>query len=538
MDPLSIRRVLELIPSGQLRVPAFQRGFVWDPDKVAFLMDSIYKRYPFGSLLLWRTRERLRHERALGPFMLPENDPDFPVDYVLDGQQRLTAIFGVFQLDLEPNPEVEWKSIYFDLDADGDAQESQCVALDDGEIDARRHFPLRTLFQTVAYRRATENFGDKDVQRIDEVQSRFKEATIPFELLTTEDRPKVAIVFERINRSGVPLDTLQLLTAWTWSEDFHLQGAFEVLRDELAPFGFAGVGEDSDLLLRCCAAVLASDASPATLVSLRGSEVRARFAEITGGLKGAIDFLRNNLSVETIENLPFSTLLVPLCAFFASADSVQVRVSDQQRRRLLRWFWRSCFSRRFSSGVLRNLKEDIVGAKSLREGRANSLGDFPVNLPTHFFLMNSFRINSVNAKSFILMLAQAKPRSFVSGQPVALASVLRAYNRAEFHHIYPQSFLADQKVGEGGRGILANFCFLSRADNNTLGGEAPSRYRLKMPSDVGAILRHAMCPDNLFSDDYNAFLTERSKILESGAAQLIEDGRMEPGGRSESNVPR
>lgn len=55
MADLTIRGILDLVPKGQIRVPAFQRGFVWDPERVAFLMDSIYKGYPFGSLLLWRT---------------------------------------------------------------------------------------------------------------------------------------------------------------------------------------------------------------------------------------------------------------------------------------------------------------------------------------------------------------------------------------------------------------------------------------------------------------------------------------------------
>jgi uncharacterized protein with ParB-like and HNH nuclease domain len=95
MADLSIRSILNQIPAGQIRVPAFQRGFVWDADMVAFLMDSIYKGYPFGSILLWRTKEQLRFERKLGPFALPERDPDLPIDYVLDGQQRLTSIFGV-----------------------------------------------------------------------------------------------------------------------------------------------------------------------------------------------------------------------------------------------------------------------------------------------------------------------------------------------------------------------------------------------------------------------------------------------------------
>jgi hypothetical protein len=56
---LSIRRLMEQITIGQIRIPAFQRGFVWDMDRVAYFIDSLYKRYPFGSLLLWRTRNQL-----------------------------------------------------------------------------------------------------------------------------------------------------------------------------------------------------------------------------------------------------------------------------------------------------------------------------------------------------------------------------------------------------------------------------------------------------------------------------------------------
>ncbi len=65
-------------------------------------MDSIYKRFPFGSLLFWRTREVLKYDRTLGPFKLPAPKADYPIDYVLDGQQRVTSIYGVFQSDVPP----------------------------------------------------------------------------------------------------------------------------------------------------------------------------------------------------------------------------------------------------------------------------------------------------------------------------------------------------------------------------------------------------------------------------------------------------
>ena len=521
MPSLTIRQILDQVPRGQIRVPAFQRGFVWDPDMVAFLMDSIYKGYPFGSLLLWRTREQLRFERQLGPFQLPERDPDYPLDYVLDGQQRITAIFGVFQTEIRPAADVPWDDIYFDLAAAEEAQESQFLALAASEVEPRRHFPLKALFLPVEYRRSTETLANADLVRIDDMQARFKEALIPYQLLSTENRTKVAIVFERINRMGVPLDTLQLMSAWTWSEEFDLQHEFEELREELEPFGFAGVGEDPNLLLRCCAAVLSGDASPDSLVRLRGAEVRQRFPEVMNGVRGAIDFLRQNLQVQSIGNLPFSTVLVPLTVFFATADAATLQVTNAQRARLVRWFWRSCFSRRYSSGVLRNLKEDIVAANALRQGEPSTLGEFPFSVTKEFFSSSAFRINSVNTKTLVLLLAQAGPLNFVSGQPVPLADVLRDYNRSEFHHMYPRAYLASLGVPEREQNAIANFCFLSAADNKTLGGVAPSMYRARMPSETGEILAHALSPASLFGDNFALFLNERAELLERAANERM-----------------
>jgi uncharacterized protein with ParB-like and HNH nuclease domain len=96
MQQLSIPDILTKVAAGQIRIPKFQRGFVWEPDRVAYLMDSIYKGYPIGSLLLWRTGEQLKDERNLGPFELPTPEANFPIDYVLDGQQRQLQYLAFF----------------------------------------------------------------------------------------------------------------------------------------------------------------------------------------------------------------------------------------------------------------------------------------------------------------------------------------------------------------------------------------------------------------------------------------------------------
>lgn len=521
-SPSTIRELIDAILRGQIRIPAFQRGFVWEPDRVAYLMDSIYKGYPFGSLLFWRTKEHLRVERDLGPFKLPPPKDDYPIDYVLDGQQRVTAIFGVFQTDLPLEAPQIWMDVYFDFAAERTAQDTQFFALSPDQVDPERHFALKTLFDTVAYRRATADFSDEIAKKLDDMQSVFKEVRIPIQMFRTEEKATVAIIFERVNRQGVPLDTLQLLSAWTWSEEFQLQEQFAELASELSPFGFEDVGSDTNLLLRCCSAIFSSDASPEALMNLNGTLVRQRFDEVMNGVRGAVDYLRTHFSVERLENLPFSTILVPLAVFFAVPGNREVRVTDEQRRMINRWFWRVAFSKRYSGGVLRNLKTDIDEMRRLREGQASKLGSFSVSVSPQFFTDNSFGIGYVNTKTFILLLAQSKPLSFISGAPIDLSEKLRASNRTEFHHLMPKAFLEQTGQRAFSENCLANFAFMSRADNRLLGGDRPSVYRQKMPDLVDGILDRSICPPSLFNDNFDAFINERAEMLANKGTALCE----------------
>lgn len=523
MSDLSIRDIITKITEGVIRIPAFQRGFVWDSESVAFLMDSIYKEFPFGTIQFWRTREKLRTERSIGIFDIFPRDDQYPIDYVLDGQQRITSIFGVFQNDIEiPDGIANPFEIYFDFKADQNLQESQFFALTGVDVDLTRHFPLNVLFDTVKYRRATRGLEDADLLVIDKLQSVFKEAKIPTQTLETNDKAKVSIVFERINRKGVPLDNFQLLSAWTWSEDFDLQNKFEDLTAELQPFGFEDVGSNANLLMRISSAILVGDSATGALININGAEVRDRFDEILNGIRGAIDFLKRNLRVEKLDNLPYSNLLIPLSVFFSNSGNQHFTYSNGQRLVLEKWFWRACFSRRYSAGVLRSLNRDVEEILRLKRNEPSELVNIPVSQPSDFFLTSTFVMGTVNTKTFILLLAQNSPRSFISGSPITLSEVLKDYNRNEFHHIYPKSFLRQEGELPYDEACLANFCFLSRSDNQRLGGSAPSVYRDKLGEPIEGILESAFInPDALFADDFQPFVEDRNERLLAKVNALI-----------------
>lgn len=527
MSDFSIRDILNQINKGNLRIPAFQRGFVWDTDSVAFLMDSIYKGYPFGTIQLWRTREKLDTEKKFGPFELFERDEEYPIDYVLDGQQRITSIFGVFQTEIdeiigEENP----FKIYYDLDADENSQDSQFVALSDDDVILDRHFPLNCLFDTVKYRRATSHLNEDIVEKVDNLQSIFKETKIPYQTLETDDKSKVAIVFERINRKGVPLDTLQLLTAWTWSEEFDLQDKFEDLQEELRPYGFEDLGANADLLLRISAAVLTHNSTSKSLIELNGSIVRERFQEVTNGIKGSIDFLKRNLKIEKLSNLPYEHFLIPLSVFFSNEGNQHFNYNDEQRKKILSWFWKGSFSKRYSAGTNRNINKDIEEILKLKTNHASSnLNSMPMNISNDFFNSTNFTMGTVSTKSLVLLLAQKNPRSFISGSTITLSNVLKDYNRNEFHHIYPKAFVntLEQSALEYSVNCLANFCILSRADNKKIDCKKPSEYRNEvMPANPIEILESTFIDnEKLVEDNFNSFIEDRSQRLYEFLQTLI-----------------
>lgn len=519
-DPLTIRKLIDRISSGDIRIPAFQRGFVWEPDQVAFLLDSIYKGFPIGTIILWKTDARLNAEKRMGYFTLPEPQKDYPVNYVLDGQQRLTSLFSVFQTELAPDS-TEWVDVYFDMAAEETIQESLFIALDVAEVDPARHFPAKTLFDTVAYRKATTTFADDRLERLDELQAKFKEYLVPNEVFESDDRNKVAIVFERINRAGTDLNVFELLSAWSWSEEFDLVEKFADLQEIIADHGFEDLGSDRDLQLRICAGVITGETTPNRIMELKGEEIRARFQEIQNGIVGALDFLSREINVKHFKMLPFPGLLVPLSVFFATNKSEGVNYNEKQKDVLLRWFWRSVFSRRFSADVNERQAADIVEMRHLVRDK-----DYAFRLPRAElridFLKDTFSSANANSRVLILLLSSRTAYSFISGAKVDASKVLKKGSTHEFHHIFPQKYLHDVGLTSREINVLANICFLTRSDNNWIRAKAPKEYLAAIGAETKSdYLASAYCPDNTEDITYEEFLKERVGLLVSRAEALM-----------------
>src|SRR5215204_5113736 len=110
-DSFSIAEVVDLAEQGYLRVPHFQRAFVWDASDVRALFDSLYRGFPIGTLLLWK-RHGPPGTAWFGPLRLevPERADAL---WVVDGQQRVTSLLGALsQRFRKADDRFE---VYFDL---------------------------------------------------------------------------------------------------------------------------------------------------------------------------------------------------------------------------------------------------------------------------------------------------------------------------------------------------------------------------------------------------------------------------------------
>ena len=219
--------------------------------------------------------------------------------------------------------------------------------------------------------------------------------------------------------------------------------------------------------------------------------------------------------------LPYPAMLVALTAFFESDKTNGELYDDRQRAELIRWFWRCCFSRRYSSGVNDAQEIDIKNMRELRKNNSHNIADFKCFISPSFFAENQFSISAANTKSFILMLASKTPRSFISGAKVDLSKTLKTSSSREFHHIFPDKYL--QRLGRTKKDIycLANFCFLNNADNQKIKDTAPSAYKVDIVGDICSIMESCICPTNALDLDYDTFIEQRTKMLVEYANSLI-----------------
>lgn len=507
--------LLSDVERGNIKIPVFQREYIWSDEQIISLLDSIYRGYPVGSLLLWSTKEVLKHERNVGGFVLPETPEDYPVNYILDGQQRLTTLYGVFHSsDRTTDPELADRFNICYVPEDDEFVHYRVAA-------GKRKIFLRDILDTAKLLSQLPSFSQEEAQNIALVTERFKDYEFPVVTIKDRTNKEVCSVFQRINSSGTPLSNIELLAAWTWSDQFDLRQEIERLLDILADKGYEQI--DQPLLMRMLASITINSIDSDNLVDVNPDKLVSGINVLKTAVFSAVDFLEGQLKIRNVVFLPFPIMLIPITRLY----SLVPKPDADQLQQLKKWFWHCALTQRYKAGTNRLVMEDLQLIETIRDGKKPF--DFSVVTVSDELFTKSWRINSAAAKAALCLMAQGRPRSLLTGNEVDLGTVLSAYNAREFHHIYPKGYLATLGVGFHEANIVANICFLSSSDNKAISDDSPASYFGKIPDALKyKILESSFIPvaaaDGKMA--FKDFVSARIMLLVEKANHLVRNGSL------------
>jgi len=227
--------LLAEVRSGRIKIPQFQREFVWERERSAKLLDSILKGYPIGTFILWKTKERLRAVRDIGGIKLPEPPEGDYTFQVLDGQQRLTSLFASLEgakvargrdpKDKSAKDRVDdFGLITVDLSVDPDGDERVVYASPEELPAGHRHCTFKELRTAEAFE-LNERYDNDNalLKRFAGLKKRL--TTYRFSTIEIADVPlDVATeVFTRLNVGGRELTVFEIMVAKTMGRSGELR---------------------------------------------------------------------------------------------------------------------------------------------------------------------------------------------------------------------------------------------------------------------------------------------------------------------------
>lgn len=580
----SLKALLNQIETGTIQLPDFQRGWVWDDNRIRALIASVSLGYPVGALMSMETGgDSVRF--SFKPFTgtEPSQKPQF---LLLDGQQRMTSLF----LALKSQAPVETcddhknaleRFYYFDMtkyedkynriDAIISVPKDKKIKKNFGriiELDLSTHekefensmFPLNIIFNNILYTKwilgySTYYNGNKEKKQLldsfmENVIDAFSYYQIP-QIKLHKNTPKEAVcqVFENVNTGGVSLTVFELLTAIFATDNFKLREDWNNRREvfDKTDSVLNDLDETSFLTAVTLLASYRRHQALQTPVSCKRRDVLNLTLKeyttcadaLTEGLRNAAKFLRSERIFDT-KNLPYQTQLIPLSVICACLGT---RFGENAIRKLIRrWYWCGVLGELYGGANETRYALDVQNFMEWTEQ-----GNEPVTIRDASFapvrLLSMQTRNSAAYKGVISLMMHENCRDFLSGDTIN--DTVYFDDNIDIHHIFPKQYCIEQRYTDNKQlawNSIVNKAPLSAHTNRVLGGKAPSLYLESIVKnkkiDAATLDKHLqsqfIAPEMLRTNNFQGFIIDRAKKL----LDLIEEatGKRISGRDSEETV--
>jgi hypothetical protein len=417
---LYLNAVLRNIDRTVLRIPRFQRHFVWTERDVLDLLDSIKHGYPIGSILTWKVDRNSNYFAGYREHTFPSADPELSTfEVILDGAQRLSSLYGCLR-----NP---GRNDTYRVGYDTRAQEFQHISETGSDPWV---VPMSALFDSRQFLDVQKHLMDlvdspTPLQRALDLYSTFQEYQIPIIALSSDDIADVVEVFRRVNSSGTSLSSVDFVRALTWKSSFDLEDLYERFASRYQATPLEGFSED--FLVRCLAITADLSLDAREVVRLR------EVADDADALESQIDQIEHaldqmsgvlgGLEIAGANEIPYDVQRLVLFSLMHYDAAV-----GQQR--IEKWFWCSTFAEEHQS------KPESYTSRLIREirvGNPSAALEVRKSVDPGLLVKRPRRAGTAVTLGFDLLLRRLGARSLISGQPTSTADVLHGalYAKAE-----------------------------------------------------------------------------------------------------------
>jgi hypothetical protein len=429
--------IFRQISAGELRIPAFQREFVWKNAQIIELLESVKLGYPVGSVLLWYVESKILKIASGSRNSFPEIDEKYPTTFILDGMQRLSSLYGVFHYG-ETTNDARF-DVWFDLDAE------EFFHKDEPYSDLiQRAIPLAALFvpkKLLAHQAELSRYNDGDVliDKLVQLQAAFQDYMIPIVQIRGDDIRPIVNIFERVNSTGTTLGRVDFMRAITWDQAFDLAEALDETKAYLEENGF-GISEET--IIKCVAIQLGIDPSGDALLSLRNhapSELNAAFVTFRDNFLRVIQYSRDYLQIFSADYIPYEGQILVL---FKAVGLGEAGDKDQLEQ-LRRWFWATSFNESLRGKPDHYVSRAVSDWQAVISGRVRGL-EPRLRLATVDFVERRLIRGKSLSTAYACMFAVNEARSLMDdGLDLEPYFYLNDGDTSVFHNIIPLAELRE-----------------------------------------------------------------------------------------------
>ncbi|MFB6273421.1 MAG: DUF262 domain-containing protein [Salinibacter sp.] len=539
---MTIQELIFEINALDLVLPEFQREYVWTREQAKQLLVSLFKGYPTGSLLFWKTPTppEIKNHPGL-------EDKVGNVKVILDGQQRLTALYLLTQNAVPPyyqEHEINYdpRSLHFNI-YHGDFQyyQANIMAQDPEWVAVTDLFTQDSSINILQLATQVCEDGDAAMQRAEVYNANVNRLkgvlnhTYPIQLVPQDANIDAAIdVFDRVNSQGTSLSDAELALAHVTGKWPHARQEMKTKIQELAAKRFEF---DLTFMVRALTGILTQRADFEKIHDVPKDELQSGWDRLSKILDYIVSILPGQGFIHSTEDLNTTNVLVPLVVFL-DRQGGEFR-NDRELRSSLHWLYAASMWARYTSQTDQRLDHDLTIIHRTDPPWSELINAIIDQRGRIEVKPSDFQGRAIQHPLYRMAYTVIKSQGAVDwSNGISLDDPVGQSNQIESHHIFPSSLLYSEQGGYSSENHIhkklvneiANRAFLSGKSNKSISNRPPEEYLPKVEENFPGALKKQFVPEDptLWRlDRYEAFLEERRKLLaeaiNSKMAELITD---------------